>query len=59
MTHSDVAISRDEFERLIEAFVTPKAAVAVAVSGGGDSMALVRLADVWAKQHDVHVTEGA
>jgi tRNA(Ile)-lysidine synthase len=45
----DAAISPPDFERLIGELVGPNAAIAVAVSGGADSMALAHLASAWAK----------
>ena len=45
----DAAISPPDFERLIGELVGPNAVIAVAVSGGADSMALAHLASAWAK----------
>ena len=52
MTKSpDAAISHDDFEQLIGELVAPNAAIAVAVSGGADSMALCLLTNSGARRN--------
>jgi tRNA(Ile)-lysidine synthase len=52
------AIGAKEFDALIQACPAALAAkrLAVGVSGGGDSLALVLLADAWGRRHEIAIT---
>jgi tRNA(Ile)-lysidine synthase len=56
MNHPNPAVTSEEFDRLIDGLGAPNGQIAIAVSGGADSMALARLAIDWAKRHQVQVT---
>ena len=55
--HTVEAVSAADFAAAMAAMSVPSGAhVAVAVSGGADSMALALLASDWAKQHSIRLT---
>ena len=56
VTFPDRAVSARDFERLARGLIPRGPDLAVAVSGGPDSMALVRLAEGWAKANGAQVT---
>ena len=56
MTLPDQAVSAQNFERLAHGLIPAREGLAVAVSGGADSMALVRLAAALARHHKVRLT---